>query len=58
MRLFNFFKNNNFSHKKKIIQYLVDKNLAKANLGEGCNKAEFIGKDIKVINNKKDSRNI
>ncbi len=40
-------KNNNFSHKKKIIQYLVDKNLAKANLGEGCNKAEFIGKDIK-----------
>ena len=40
-------KNNDFSRKKKIIQYLVDKNLAKANLSEGCSKAEFIGKDIK-----------
>ncbi|MDB9799426.1 hypothetical protein OAB48_00150 [Pelagibacteraceae bacterium] len=40
-------KNNNFYNKKKIIQYLVDKNIAKANLKEGCEKANFIGKEIK-----------
>ena len=36
-----------FRDKKKIIQYLVDKNIAKANLNEGCKKIEFINKDIK-----------
>ncbi len=40
-------KNKEFPNKKKIIQYLVDKNIAKANLGEGCKKSEFISKDIK-----------
>ena len=37
----------NFKDKKKIIQYLVDKNIAKANLNNGCKKIEFINKDIK-----------
>jgi hypothetical protein len=58
-------KNKNFKYKKKIIQYLVDKNISKANLKEGCNKSEFISKEIKdpylekfkiyclVFNNKK-----
>ena len=40
-------KNNNFKGKKKIIQYLVDKNIAKADLKEGCKKSEFISKEIK-----------
>jgi hypothetical protein len=40
-------KNENFSNKKKIIQYLVDKSISKANLKDGCKKAEFISKEIK-----------
>tara|TARA_B100000780_G_scaffold278792_1_gene253713 strand:+ start:212 stop:1948 length:1737 start_codon:yes stop_codon:yes gene_type:complete len=36
-----------FKDKKKIIQYLVDKNIAKANLNNGCKKIEFISKDIR-----------
>ena len=40
-------KNNNFKGKKKTIQYLVDKNIAKADLKEGCKKSEFISKEIK-----------
>ena len=40
-------KNDNFNGKKKVIQYLVDKNIAKANLKEGCEKADFISKEIK-----------
>jgi hypothetical protein len=40
-------KNKNFHNRKKVIQYLVDKNIAKANLSEGCKKSEFIGKEIK-----------
>ena len=40
-------KNKNFKGKKRIIQYLVDKNISKANLNEGCKKSEFISKDIK-----------
>ncbi len=40
-------KNENFHNKKKVIQYLVDKNIAKANLKLGCEKISFIGKDIK-----------
>ena len=39
--------NKEFDHKKKIIQYLVDKNIAKADLNEGCKKSSFISKDIK-----------
>ena len=40
-------KNENFANKKKIIQYLVDKSISKANLKDGCKKAEFISKEIK-----------
>ena len=40
-------KNDNFESKKKIIQHLVDKNIAKANLVEGCKQGEFISKEIK-----------
>ena len=40
-------KNDSFYNKKKVIQYLVDKNIAKANLKEGCEKVNYISKDIK-----------
>ena len=40
-------KNENFKGKKKVIQYLVDKNIAAADLNEGCKKSGFISKDIK-----------
>ncbi len=40
-------KNENFQGKKRIIQYLVDKNIAKADLKQGCEKSNFIGKEIK-----------
>ena len=40
-------KNENFKGKKKIIQYLVDKNIAKADLKKGCEKSGFISKEIK-----------
>tara|TARA_B100002051_G_C16735077_1_gene640737 strand:- start:1318 stop:3063 length:1746 start_codon:yes stop_codon:yes gene_type:complete len=40
-------KNINFKNKEKVIQYLVDSNIAKANLNSGCKKAEFISKEIK-----------
>ena len=40
-------KNENFNGKKKVIQYLVDKNIAAADLNEGCKKSDFISKDIK-----------
>ena len=40
-------KNKNFKNKKKIIQYLVDVNISKANLKEGCDKSEFISQEIK-----------
>ena len=58
-------KNNNFPNKNKIIQYLVDRNISSANIKIGCEKVNFIGKDIKdpylekfkiyclVFNNKK-----
>ena len=39
--------NKSFKSKKKIIQYLVDKNISKANLKEGCKKVNFIDKEIK-----------
>ena len=34
-------------NKKKLIQYLVDSNIAKANIKEGCNKIDFLDKNIK-----------
>jgi hypothetical protein len=40
-------KNKDFKYKKKLIQYLVDKNISKANIIEGCQKVGFISKDIK-----------
>ena len=40
-------KNKNFPNKKKIIKYLVDKNIAKANLKEACKNISLINKDIK-----------
>jgi len=40
-------KNENFKGKKRIIQYLVDKNIAKADLKQGCEKSNFISKEIK-----------
>ncbi len=58
-------QNNTFPNKKKLIQYLVDSNIAKANIKEGCKKINFLDKNIKdsylekfkiyclVFNNKK-----
>ena len=58
-------QNSTFHNKKKIIQYLVDENIANANIKEGCKKIGFIDKNIKdsylekfkiyclVFNNKK-----
>ncbi len=40
-------QNNAFHNKKKLIQYLVDSNIAKANIKEGCNKINFLDKSIK-----------
>ena len=40
-------QNNTFPNKKKLIQYLVDNNIAKANIKEGCNKINFLDKNIK-----------
>ena len=39
-------KNKTFPSKSKIIKYLVDKNIAKANLKEACKKIGLINKDI------------
>ena len=62
----NFLKQNKeFDGKSKAVQYLVDENIAKANIKEGCEKIEFIDSTIKdpylekfkiyclVFNNKK-----
>ena len=38
-------RNKDFKSKKKIIQYLVDKNISNANVGQGCKKLEFISKE-------------
>ena len=40
-------KNKNFPNKSKIIKYLVDKNIAKANLKEACDNIQLINKDVK-----------
>ena len=39
-------QNNEFHNKKKVIQYLVDENISKANIKEGCEKINFIDKNI------------
>ncbi len=62
----NFLKQNSeFKSKSKAVQYLVDENISKANIEEGCKKIEFIDTKIKdsylekfkiyclVFNNKK-----
>ena len=63
-------KNNEFKNKKKLIQYLVDKNISTANIAEGCKKVNFISKDIQdsylqkfkiyclIFNNKKNQANL
>ncbi len=40
-------QNNEFKGKSKAVQYLVDENIAKAKLNEGCNKIKFIDANIK-----------
>ena len=59
-------KNKVFPNKKKIIRYLVDKNIAKANLKEACQNIKLIDNEVKdsyldqfkiiclIENNKKD----
>ncbi len=44
----NFLKQNeNFYSKDKAVQFLVDENIAQANIQEGCKKIKFIGSNIK-----------
>ena len=44
----NFLKQNeNFHNKDKAVQFLVDENIAQANIQEGCKKIKFIGSSIK-----------
>jgi hypothetical protein len=44
----NFLKQNkNFKYKSIAVQYLVDENIASANIKEGCNKIKFIDEKIK-----------
>jgi len=40
-------KNDEFDSKGKAVQYIVDKNIASANIKEGCEKIEFIDAKIK-----------
>ncbi len=40
-------QNSTFPNKKKLIQYLVDSNIAKANIKEGCKQINFLDKNIK-----------
>ena len=40
-------QNNTFPNKKKLIQYLVDNNIAEANIKEGCKKINFLDKNVK-----------
>ena len=58
-------QNEEFDNKSKLVQYLVDKNIASGNIKSGCEKIRFIDKKIKdpylekfkiyclVFNNKK-----
>ena len=40
-------QNNAFSNKTKLIQFLVDNNISKANIKEGCTQINFLDKSIK-----------
>ena len=40
-------QNDTFYNKKKVIQYLVDVNISKANIKKGCEKINFVDKNIK-----------
>ena len=40
-------QNSTFPNKRKLIQYLVDINIAKADIKEGCKKINFLDKEIK-----------
>jgi hypothetical protein len=40
-------KNKNFPNKDKIIKYLIDQNIAKANLKDACEKISLINNDLK-----------
>ena len=40
-------QNKEFDGKSKAVQYLVDENISKANIKEGCNKIKFIDSTIK-----------
>ena len=40
-------QNDLFHNKKKVVQYLVDENIAKADIKEGCEKINFLDKSIK-----------
>ena len=40
-------QNKDFKGKSKLVQYLVDENISKANIKEGCEKIKFIDKKIK-----------
>ena len=39
-------RNNEFPNKKKIIRYLVDENIAKANISEACQDITLINRDV------------
>ena len=40
-------RNSEFPNKKKVIKYLVDENIAKANISEACQNIKLINKDVK-----------
>ncbi len=40
-------QNDEFHNKDKAVQYLVDENIAQANIQEGCKKIKFIGSSIR-----------
>tara|TARA_B110001452_G_scaffold267483_1_gene277579 strand:+ start:2139 stop:3887 length:1749 start_codon:yes stop_codon:yes gene_type:complete len=40
-------RNKEFPNKKKIIKYLIDENIAKADLNEACENIKLINKDVK-----------
>tara|TARA_X000001036_G_scaffold139244_1_gene131982 strand:+ start:2882 stop:4624 length:1743 start_codon:yes stop_codon:yes gene_type:complete len=40
-------QNEEFKNKSKVVQYLVDESIAKANISEGCKKIKFIDAKIK-----------
>tara|TARA_B100000212_G_C27364953_1_gene529888 strand:- start:168 stop:1910 length:1743 start_codon:yes stop_codon:yes gene_type:complete len=44
----NFLKQNNeFKNKSRVVQFLVDENIAQANIKEGCEKIKFIDNSVK-----------